>query len=353
MQSAFALVFTVLCLAGCKDRGGPKPVAPTAKGLSLIPKQAKQLAVGNVAKLAASPLVRHAVKELLSRDPELAERVNHLTTECGLAPEKIETVVIAIDAQDSLLVAHGALEEAALVACVSKRLPKSGSRLATLDINGQPAFQVVDSDGKPGLAFSFVDPKTVVVASGARWLKSALTKGDSIQSEPEFQRLFGQVKGDAALWMAGIVPEEVGRGLVDAAGGRLSRPPRTMWGHLDVDTGLTAHMAIDMSTSDEAKSLVSLANSQLQGFSMLAQRYKLGALLQKLELSAAGTVLHANISLSSEEVASLAQRIDTPAPAGQDAGPSAGKETDAAQVEVEHKVEGDAQILQGDAAPGR
>jgi hypothetical protein len=347
MRSRAILCGVLLCTFACKGNAKVTAVPPNTEGLDLVPRQAKQIAVGDVKKLSESPLVIRAVNELLARDAKLAERVRHLVNDCGLSPQKLTSFILAMDASESLLIAHGHLEEGALVDCVSKRLPANGARLASVDIDGQPGFQVIDSENRPGLAFAFADKRTVVVASTVKWLKTSLAKGASIEHEPEFQRLFKQVKGDAALWVAGIVPDEVGRGLVEAAGGRLSKPPRTMSGHLDLKSGVEAHLSIQMSSPAEAQNLVSLAKSELQGFSLLAQKYKLGQILTELELSADGANLHVHLALSPEEVGRLTSQIDTPRAGGQDASP----ETEKTAEKLDRDA-GEPTDAQRDAAPG-
>jgi hypothetical protein len=330
--------------AGCKDRkskederAAPAPV----EGLAAIPSSAQVVIGFDVTALGRSPLVARAIEQMFARDPELEKDLRGIIDECELDPAKhVRRVLLGMgkSTDDVVLVATGTFSEARLAACVGKHAAGEGGQLRTRSIAGRTAYHVEGEPKRAPVYFAFGAEGTVLVSSSLSWLEAALTPGDSVADDPELGRLIELARPEAGMWAAGFVPAEVGQGLLAVAGGEVGAPPRAIFGHVDLGEGLDAELGAEMASEDDAKSLVSFVKPQLAALSLVAQRFGLGRLVQKIEVDAAAKVVYLRVSLSADEVRDLLARIDT----------EGGGDKDSALEDPE----GESQDVQGDASPG-
>jgi hypothetical protein len=130
----------------------------------------------------------------------------------------------------------------------------------------------------------------------------------------------------AALWAAGRVSPEIGKGLAAATGGQVG-PPRAMFGHLAAETGLEAELGVQLASPAEANTAVSLAKNQLRVLTQVAQKWKLGRAVAKVVAEATGPTLFLRVNLSDDDLRLVLAPIDrdagpdqNPAPPSQDQG---------------------------------
>ncbi|HLU68375.1 MAG TPA: hypothetical protein VKZ63_18955 [Kofleriaceae bacterium] len=347
---AAAAALLLSAAAGCKDdsKGGgggdaAKRVAAVA-GMSAIPASADVVLGADVAALAGSELVQRAVGRMLLADPGLSREVDQLFEGCGFRPERdLRTVLLAMDSGDgeadrTLLVATGTLKEGAIASCVARHMASVGGRLSQKAVGGRPHYHADAPPDRLDVWFAFGAPDTVVVSSSPELLAEALGEGARVSSDAEMAGLIDRARQDEpALWAAGRVAPEIGAGLKEATGGAIG-PPVALFGHIGLTAGLKAELGVVLSSPEEASSAVSLAKQQLAFLAQVAQKWKLGALVTRIQAEAKGPTVHLRLALDQAELAAALAPIDSGAPDDQTTAP----------LEKDQGVANG----QGDAAPG-
>jgi hypothetical protein len=200
-------------------------------------------------------------------------------------------------------------------------------------------YQADAPPGRLDVWFAFGSPETVVVSSSAEFLAEALGTGPRLSDDGLMAQLIHRArKPDAAVWAAGRVSPAVGKGLAEATGGQIG-PPRAMFGHVAAETGLRAELGVELSSPEEAKKALSLAQNQLRILAQVAQKWRLGRSVAKIATEAVGATLFFRATLDDEELRQVLAPIDRGARPDQNPAPPAGKQG----------VQSDGQ---GDTAPG-
>src|SRR5207244_12601283 len=120
---AVAIVATAAS-GGCKKKAAS--AATEITGLGAVPESAEVVMGADVARVANSPLVAHAIDALLSRDADLVARWQKLRETCKLDIKQVKSLVLAIGPKTTaqpgsgpvLLVATGQFGESELVPCI-------------------------------------------------------------------------------------------------------------------------------------------------------------------------------------------------------------------------------------------
>ncbi len=271
---------------------------------------------------------------MLARDPELAERIRGIASDCQLEPGKnVLNMLVGIGdgPTDLLLVVEGRFEENALTACVQKRLAESGGQLTTLPIAGRTAYK---ASGAPGEKKS--DPvwlalgsaKSLIVAGSREWLEIALGKGPRLTTDPEMKARLDSAltasraatKDKPAAWAIGVVPPAVGAQLAAATGNTVAAP-KMMSAQVDFRTGsgadsqvgIAATLRAEMASAKDANALKSLADLQKPLLSAVAHKKGLGQLVAKLDFSTDGASLVMSFVASETELSDLVAAVDNSA----------------------------------------
>lgn len=330
----YAAVVLLAAAAGCKEKSkksghGAEAVADI-EGMSVMPASIDAVLGADVPALARSELIDRAVTRMFLGDPGLRKAIDELFAGCGFRPERdIRTVLVGMDvdgaaaagSERTLLVASGRIAEGKIASCVSQHMTAMGGTLVESSVGGRTHYHADAPTGRQDVWFAFGSEDTVVVSSTAELLAEALGKTPRLADDRTLATLIDRArKPGAALWAAGKLPPEVGKGLASASGGTLSAPT-AIFGDLSVEKGLSAEIGIEMASPEEARSAVSLAKRQLELLAQVAQKWHLGLLVARIRASAAERTLLLQITLGNNELAEVLAPIDTPGPGQQTTAP--------------------------------
>jgi hypothetical protein len=222
----------------------------------------------------------------------------------------------------TLLVAVGQLGEADLQTCVRSVVGQGGGDVTVKTVENRSLYAV--KDGTKSFFYAFGRPDTVVSGSQEAYVALALGSGKKAPDEPELTKWIALADQSQAIWWAGKVDERISGGFVKQSKGKLSHGPIGMAGSLDPSDGAKIDVKLVMATADDAKQLESFAKDTLAQMAMVAQIYKLGGLVNKVELSVDGAVLRVHVALSTTEINQVLSALDGGGGAAQDAPPSQG-----------------------------
>jgi hypothetical protein len=340
----------VAAAAGCKERskkgGSSGEAVASIEGMSAMPASMDAVLGADVPSLARSELVDRAVTRMFLGDPGLRKEIDQLFEGCGFSPEKdLTTVLVGMDvdgaavagAERTILVATGRLAEGTIATCVGRHMGQmGGGALVETQVAGRTHYQADAPTGRQDVWFAFGSADTVVVSSTAELLAEALGKTPRLADDQVMAALIERArKPGAALWAAGKLPPEVAKGLASASGGSL-KPPTAIFGSLLLDKGLSGEVGIELASAEEANSAVSLAKRQLEVIAQVAQKWRLGPLVARVEVTSAERTLLMRLGLTDADLRQVLGPLDTPGAGQQTAAP------------LENQGAGDGR----DAAPG-
>jgi len=349
---AAALLAVVATAGGCKGKSSrekAQEAVAAVEGMNALPASVDVVLGAEVAALSRSLLVERAVARMLTSDPGLKADLDSLFQACNFDPVRdLGTVLVAMDnaatpaataADRTLLVASGQLSEGNLAACVGRHLSRAGGQLVQKSADGRVHYHADSPPGRLDVWFAFGAPKTLLVSSSPEFLSEALADGPRLAADGEMAELVHRARvPGAALWAAGRVPADIGKGLAAATGGKVGAP-RAMFGHIAAETGLTAQLGVELASPAEANTAASLTKEQLKALTQIAQRWRLGRAVAKIALEAVGQTLFLRLALSDEELRQALAPIDSDAGPDQNPAPPSGDE-------------GALPNGQGDASPG-
>ncbi len=325
MRSLLALALA-LSLAACGDSKQGTPPAPgqpgspvgTAGGaptpvaaLDAVPVDAQLVAEVRIADLAGQPLVERAVDLMFDRDPKLERRLRRLFEVCQIDPARdLSSALVAIGRGPGqvLMVVSGRLAEPDFARCANQGMVELGGSLKT--VTGASGHTIYHASGVHEVYFAFLGSGTLAVSAGLEWLEKALGGGDKIARQPVLGPLIAKSPRDAGLWLVGLVPAPIGRALVGAVKSEIEEPPVAFTAHLRLDGGLDAELGLVMAKAEDANMAVSKTIPQLALSALVAQRYSLGAIVNKIRVTADGAVLRMGITLTENEVDETLARLD-------------------------------------------
>jgi hypothetical protein len=310
---AGALALALLVACGGKKQEEAAPPPPPIEGMSAIPGGATRVVGGDIAKLVASRLVRRGVAAVFERDTELEQRVERLVDSCQIVPGKNVThflIGLGDGADEAVMALSGSFAENTLAACVQKALGDDG-RLSTKSVGGRTAYLAQSGDGSP-VWFALGSSRSLIVASSEEWLDRGLGKGPRLADDAAMKAILADAPTEAAIWAAGKVPEEIGRALVEAAGGEIG-PPRSMTGGLELDEALNAELRARFASAFDANKLKMLAKLQMPAIAAVAQRNGLGKLVSRLDIGSEGDIVVLRLAASAAELSDLLAAVDSDA----------------------------------------
>jgi hypothetical protein len=299
--------------------------AAAVEGLDALPADVHVVVGANVAKLAGSTLVKDAFARMLGRDAAMATRLADLQKRCKLDPAKdIESVLVGLlgstSARDVVLVAKGNFDEAAIAACVEATLADKGGKLDKKVDGGATTYVAHNPQGGGDIAFGFGAKGVILLADSEELLRTARdAAAPKIKSNARMMAVLSQTDTRAALWGAGLVAPDVGRGILDAAGGKVKKPAQAMWGSANLQSGMAVELVLEMAGADDAKGLAEVVQKQLGQYAIVAQAYSLGPIVNKIKSEARGQLFVVTLALDAAELAKLQSLMDkdsTRAPSG-------------------------------------
>ncbi|HTM23087.1 MAG TPA: hypothetical protein VL172_21350 [Kofleriaceae bacterium] len=326
MRAAVLLACTALALApacGKKRTEKGAPALPALDGLAAVPASATVVIGIDVPALAGSELVRRAVQAMFERDPELRRRLDRLTAACQIDPARdLRTLTIGMGAEPEqvVLVAAGNFEEAALSTCLNRYMAESGGSLTTVTVGDRVFYLTHGTDGDVYLTMGGAG--TLALSPSRAWLEEAVGGGPKASTHPVLADAIGRIRDGRTLWAAGMVPEKVGKGMIDATHGQIEERPRVFFGDLRLDDGVQARLGAIMASPEDAKTLETKAVFELALGSLVAQEWGLGPLIARTRAHADGQILEIELGLTPVEVNEVLTALGT---AAVDTGPAPDK----------------------------
>jgi hypothetical protein len=329
----FAAAVLVAAAVGCKERskGGSSGAVASIEGMSAMPASIDAVFGADVPSLARSELVDRAVTRMFLGDPGLRKEIDQLFAGCGFRLESdLTTVLVGMDIdgaaaagrERTILVATGRLAEGKIATCVGRHMGQlGGGALVETQVAGRTHYQADAPTGRQDIWFAFGSEDTVVVSSTPELLTEALGKTPRLADDQAMAALIARARTQgASLWAAGKLPPEVGKGLAKASGGNLT-PPTAIYGNLSLEKGLKGEIGVELASPEEAKSAVSLAKRQLGVIAQVAQKWRLGPLVARIEVAAVERTLLVRLGLTDAELSQVLGPIDTPGASQQSTAP--------------------------------
>lgn len=328
-----AAVAALLFAAGCGKPASDhksKKTTPTGAPIELgaVPASATVVLGANVEALARSRLVARAAEQMFERDPALKKRLDRLRTDCKFDPAKdLHRVVIGLGSgpDDVVLIASGSFEQARVGDCLNRALGQGGGNV-TVKTTGQHTLYRADT-GSHVVWIAVGTNGTLALSRSESFLDDALGNGPKVTESPVMKPVLARANRQAPLWAAGLVPERVGKGLVQATAGQVAAPPKAAYGELDPENGIHAKLGVVMADQMDAKAAASKAVFELALGAMVAQKLGLGPIVAKIKAQADGPVLAMSLDLTIDELNQLLQAWPggtPPAAPSRDAGVTAG-----------------------------
>jgi hypothetical protein len=327
--SALIALATLGALAGaCGKRAPASSDARPVTGLAAVPSGVAAVVGIDVDRLAGTPLVVRAVDQLLTRRPELEQRVAALEAACHLdLAKKVKRVILASGPRNAdgatpvLLVASGQIAEADVTSCLEKSVGSGGGKVTASSATGRTIYKI--EEGRRVVYYAFGQADTIVLGTDSAWVDRALGTGPKVMDDADMKAWIGMSDQAAPMWLAARVDPKVAEGLVRVGQGQIKAGPRAVFGSLDPGNGVKAELGAVMQSDDDSKALESFAKSQ-QGLLALAAQWKgLGPVVQKVGILRDGAVFRIKVSLTPDELKDVFSAIDTAPPGPQDAHPGA------------------------------
>jgi hypothetical protein len=328
VKTGLALLCSLAFAGGCGKKHGGGPAAEVA-GLSAVPVSAEVVISADVPRVADSPLVERAVDQLLVRDPDLADRWQKLHDSCKLDVHRISHVLLAIGPRGNqngvgtgpvLMVATGKITENELVTCVRAMVGSGGGDVTAKTVAGHTLYAA--RDGSRIMFFSFGRADTVLLSSNEQFITEALTPGKKATDNAELGAWIALADQKAPVWAAGRTDPTLRDRLVKVTSGTLSAGPQAIVLSLDPTSGAKLDLGAVMASPTDAKALESFAKNQITLLGMAAQKFSAGKLVDKIEVSSTGTVVHVRVALTLDEVNQLVSALDGKGSAAQDSPPA-------------------------------
>jgi hypothetical protein len=287
-------------LASCKkdDKSGTSTGDQTAdKGgavsgdLALLPVDSELVIGINAEQIQSSPLYKKFVEPLV-KSGGMRGRMTDVAARCGIDPmTSAKSAAIGVkgargDKPVMVIVAHG-VDKAKLLDCADKVKDDAAKEGAELTRNGDIVL-LKDKHGQGAVAF--VNDSTLVAlfsdTADAAAVKALAAGGSGLKSSQAFLDMYKKVKTGDSVWMV-------------ASGKVLDELPvkaTAAFGSLNVTDGLTVDGRMRFDTPDAATQAAEL----LRGQGKQAAAY-----IDKVDVTAEGTEVHASAVVSNQKLQSL------------------------------------------------
>ncbi|WP_437763131.1 hypothetical protein WME77_34520 [Sorangium sp. So ce764] len=290
------------------------PAAPRA--LDAVPAGAMLVATLDLPALRASP----AFASFLREEREIPG-LGKVRDVCGFDPVAALTeVAIAIPAAgeggEFGLVAAGAVQDEALLACASKVIEARGGRPV---VSGIGSFRAVQDSSAEGHGEIAVRPGGPILLGGGAYLRAMIDAAEgragSVGASGAHDDIARAVGEGAARVTVVLTPEqraEIGRELA-LSGSSRSPAASLLSGGASVALGpeIAVHAAVlcDAEAPCAALGAELRAARDARAADLATRLVGFGALLERIAITAEGKALHARVKLSPEEAGVLVDRL--------------------------------------------
>ena len=313
----FAAIALAVALLGCgKKKEAPKKnISPEDRKLLTFLPTESQIVIGlDAAALRESPLVQRGVRKLFEKDRGLADEFKSIREQCKFSiGEDLSYLLVGLKDERTILVARaeGVFNQGALTACIQARVSSDGGTLTAKRFGNKWGYQLLPKANEKPIYFVLASEAVMLVSTAEAWLAPRDTNGPSLEA-------LGKTDFGATVWAAGIVPEAVGKGLIEATGSSVSAPPQTIYGHLDLGDGLLAGLFIGMGSEADAEALTTMASSQMGALAAVAQKVKLAPVIRRVKVTRENQEVAFTVELSEKELADITANVDSGSTKGQD-----------------------------------
>ncbi len=325
------LFISVIAIAACGKKHESSGPPPEVTGLAAVPSTAEVVIGADVGKLADSPLIVHAIEQLMGRDNKLAASWKQVREGCKIdVVKQVKRLMLVLGPTPpggragtgpALMIATGSLPEVDLAECVGKLVGKGGGAVTGKALAGRTLYEV--KDGARAMYFAYGRPDTVVLGNNEAYVLEAINPGKKALDHPELAAWLKQVDQNLPLWAVGRVDDRVRKGLVAVLPG-LKSGPSAFIGSLDPTDGAKVSLTAIMASNEDATQLESFTITQKKFLAMAAQRMSLGKVVNKVTIQTSGSMVYFRAPLDMADVNQLLSVLDGGGVAKQDAPPSAG-----------------------------
>jgi len=304
---------------GCRDHkqkaASQQPQEAGAEQLEelrAIPDSVRFVVAVHAERARNSPLVERAVDQMFARDRALEARLDTLLTHCAFDPMsdlKRLTMGLGRGEDEVIMVVTAALEESEVARCLNRAVADLGGSFSSKPEAGRTFYRA--SHGAREVWLAFASANRVAVSPSEAFLRKALGTGPKVEDSEVIGPLIRRVdRQSSAIWVVGVVPEQVGAALVEVTGKKISAPPTAFAGRVDLADGVDALLEVAMANPEDARTAVEEALPQVALSALSAQRYGLGPVVNKLHLDAEGSWFRMRISLDEKELNDALFRVD-------------------------------------------
>lgn len=328
---ALALALAALA-AGCsKKRSVAGGLPPDVSGLAAVPSNADVIIGIDVRRLAESPIVTRAIAMLLAREPVLAARWQGLREGCKLDVDHVGHLMLALGPPPDggrlgtgplVMIATGKISEPELVKCVREMVGKGGGSLVVKNQDGRTLYQV--KDGARTMFIAFGRPDTVILGNSDAYVLEAVGTGKKALDHAELAEWLKLADQRAPVWVVGRVAEPMKAGLVRASNNTLKAGAKAYAGSLDLTSGIKGDLIALMESPEDAKHLEKLAKENRGAFTWAAQLLKAAKIVQKLSITAKGSIVRFSVPLTMDDVNRVLSMLDGGTSPAQDSPPAGG-----------------------------
>ncbi|WP_437812182.1 hypothetical protein [Sorangium sp. So ce1078] len=303
-------------LAWLLGRRQESPPAAAPRALDAVPAGALLVATLDLPALRASP----AFASFLREEREIPG-LGKVRDVCGFDPMAgLTEVAIAIPAAgesgDFGLVAAGAVQDEALLACASKVIEARGGRPV---VAGLGTFRAVRDSSAEGRGEIAVRPGGPILLGGGAYLRAMVDAAEgraatvgATAAHDDIARAVGE---GAARVTVVLTPEqraELGRELALSGAGRAPAASIVSGG---AAVALGPEIAVHGAVLCDAEAPCADLGAQLRAArdaraeDLATRLIGLGAVLERIVIAAEGKALHARVKLSAEEASALVDRL--------------------------------------------
>jgi len=286
-----------------KPGGGGTAISDAnASDLSLLPADSEMVIGINLGQLQQSALYKQFASKFMDK---AAGGLAEFKAACGFDPmESIKSMAMGMKnlggggAPDGAIVIHGP-DKAKVMACIDKAKDKAKEKGTEITVDGDVVLVKDKSGGTT--AFTFVNDSTMLGTIGTKGnvdgVKEAAKGTSALKTSATFVDMYSKINTQDSVWALVNGNSK----MLDKAGA-LGVKPKAIFGSLNLTDGLTVDVRVRMSTPDEVKGFVGMAQGQI-GNPQVKQ------LFDQLDVVGDGNDAKITVKMSAEKLKALASMV--------------------------------------------
>lgn len=296
--------------------GRRQAASPAVSALDAVPAGALLVATLDLPALRGSP----AFAPLLREEREIPG-LGKVRDVCGFDPmagltEVVFAVPAAGESGDFGLIAAGAVQHEALIACASKVIEARGGRAVVTQIGSFSAVRDASAGGRGEIA---VRPGGPILLGGGLYLRSMIDSADgrspSLRAEGAHAPIAREIDAGAARATVVLTAEQRQTLADELALSGASSSPATSVLALGASVALGPEIALHGVILCEAEAACAELGARLRAArdaraaDLATRLIGVGAVLERVALEVEGKEIHARVKLSAEEAGALVDRL--------------------------------------------